>query len=61
MNPRFLDVQRLDRIVSPDTAVVVGWQHGFLQSHAVLAEAWIPLLLFARLDGIARRSSDVRS
>jgi hypothetical protein len=27
--PEFLDVQRLDKIVSPDTAVVVGWQHDF--------------------------------
>ena len=28
-HPEFLDVQRLDKIVSPDTAVVVGWQHDF--------------------------------
>jgi hypothetical protein len=28
-HPEFLDVQRLDKIVSPDTAIVVGWQHDF--------------------------------
>jgi len=28
-NSGYLDVQRLDKIVSPGTAVVVGWQHDF--------------------------------
>jgi hypothetical protein len=28
-NPRFLDVERLDGMVSPDAAVVVGWQQDF--------------------------------
>jgi hypothetical protein len=28
-HPEFLDVQHLDKIVSPGTAVVVGWQHDF--------------------------------
>jgi hypothetical protein len=28
-NPRFLDVERLDQMVSPDAAVVVGWQQDF--------------------------------
>jgi hypothetical protein len=28
-NPRFLDVERLDRMVPPDAAVVIGWQQDF--------------------------------
>jgi hypothetical protein len=28
-NPRFLDVERLDGMVSPDAAVVIGWQQDF--------------------------------
>jgi hypothetical protein len=29
VNYEYLDVQRLDKTVSPDTAVIVGWQHDF--------------------------------